>query len=376
MGTVRIYKVAELLGTTSQEVTALLKRDHGIDLKSASSTIEEVVARQFVERLARQRNISLPGGDIFADTPAVKGKKGGTPAKKAEPARPVAPPLPPPRLVKTVKPAVTVTLPSSEPETVREIESEPEPASEPEPILQVEPEPEPIEVSVVEQPAPHPLPAVAAMATSPVAERSVEAPPAPEPSVSEPPAAAGRRGRAGSSTGPSNRAWSPGAANAPTAYRRAATDDADGSAADRDAERTSSDPEASAAETGRPSGDTHGLDSPAPPDNRQLRVPVPRRRRRRGLGFRHGRRPRIPASRGHRRHLAGLDRYRRSLSDRRSRGCLPARDSIRNGQASTVHRTGRRSRPGPGRGAMLPVLWFRRRPSRRRSRAASRSPKG
>ena len=83
MATVRIYKVAELLGTTSQEVTALLKRDHGIDLKSASSTIEEVVARQFVERLARQRNISLPGGDIFADTPAVKGKKGGTPAKKA-----------------------------------------------------------------------------------------------------------------------------------------------------------------------------------------------------------------------------------------------------------------------------------------------------
>ena len=136
LGTVRIYKVAELLGTTSQEVTALLKRDHGIDLKSASSTIEEVVARQFVERLARQRNISLPGGDIFADTPAVKGKKGGTPAKKAEPARPVAPPLPPPRLVKTVKPAVTVTLPSSEPETVREIEPEPEPAPEPEPILQ------------------------------------------------------------------------------------------------------------------------------------------------------------------------------------------------------------------------------------------------
>ena len=76
MATVRIYKVAELLGTTSQEVTALLKRDHGIEVKSASSTIEEVVARQFVERLARQRNISLPSGDIFAETPVVKGKKG------------------------------------------------------------------------------------------------------------------------------------------------------------------------------------------------------------------------------------------------------------------------------------------------------------
>ena len=83
MATVRIYKVAELLGTTSQEVTALLKRDHGIEVKSASSTIEEVVGRQFVERLARQRNISLPGGDMFAETPVVKGKKGPAPAKKA-----------------------------------------------------------------------------------------------------------------------------------------------------------------------------------------------------------------------------------------------------------------------------------------------------
>ena len=62
MATVRIYKVAELLGSTSQEVLALLKRDHGIELKSASSTIEEVVARSFVERVAKQRSISLPGG--------------------------------------------------------------------------------------------------------------------------------------------------------------------------------------------------------------------------------------------------------------------------------------------------------------------------
>ena len=76
LATVRIYKVAELLNTTSQEVTALLKRDHGIEVKSASSTIEEVVARQFVERLARQRNISLPSGDIFAETPVPKGREG------------------------------------------------------------------------------------------------------------------------------------------------------------------------------------------------------------------------------------------------------------------------------------------------------------
>ena len=104
MATVRIYKVAELLGTTSQEVMALLKRDHGIELKSASSTIEEVVARQFVERLARQRGTSLPGGDMFAETPVARGKKAGPALKKVEPPKPSAPALGPPRLVKTVRP--------------------------------------------------------------------------------------------------------------------------------------------------------------------------------------------------------------------------------------------------------------------------------
>ncbi len=86
---------------------ALLKRAHGIELKSASSTIEEVVARQFVERLARERNITLPGGDMFAEGPAAKpgAKKPAASAKKAEPAKPAAPTLAPPRLVKTAKPA-------------------------------------------------------------------------------------------------------------------------------------------------------------------------------------------------------------------------------------------------------------------------------
>src|SRR5215510_7779358 len=132
MATVRIYKVAELLGTTSQEVTALLKRDHGIEVKSASSTIEEVVARQFVERLARQRNIALPGGDIFAETPVVKGKKPGAPAKKApEPPKPTAPVLPPPRLVKTAKPAVPAPV-AAEPERAAEAEAPPAaPTAEP-----------------------------------------------------------------------------------------------------------------------------------------------------------------------------------------------------------------------------------------------------
>src|SRR5688572_8909625 len=106
MATVRIYKVAELLNTSSQEVIALLKRDHGIEVKSASSTIEEVVARQFVERLARQRNISVPSNASFADTPMpLKGRK---PAGKAPEPVKTAPALPPPRLVKSAKPAVTV----------------------------------------------------------------------------------------------------------------------------------------------------------------------------------------------------------------------------------------------------------------------------
>src|SRR5215218_7974942 len=103
MATVRIYKVAELLNTSSQEVMALLKRDHGIEVKSASSTIEEVVAREFVSRLARQRNLNVPSNASFADTPAAtKGKKPA--GKGAEPPKPAAPTLPPPRLVKSAKP--------------------------------------------------------------------------------------------------------------------------------------------------------------------------------------------------------------------------------------------------------------------------------
>jgi translation initiation factor IF-2 len=113
MATVRIYKVAELLNTTSQEVLDLLKKNHGIELKSASSTLEEIVARQFVERLAKQRGIELPKGDIFSEQ-AVKSAKGkaGAPARRpgapVEPARPAVPTLGPPRLVKKptlVKPA-------------------------------------------------------------------------------------------------------------------------------------------------------------------------------------------------------------------------------------------------------------------------------
>ncbi len=150
MSTVRIYKIAELLSTTSQEIVALLKRDHGIEVKSASSTVEEIVAHQFVSRLARTRGITLPKGDIFAEGAAAKAKKGGPAARKVEP--PPPPPKPmmaPPRLVKTVK----VPHPVAEP-----VEPEPEVAVEDEPVAvaEVEVEPEPIvtEPAVVHEPAP------------------------------------------------------------------------------------------------------------------------------------------------------------------------------------------------------------------------------
>jgi translation initiation factor IF-2 len=189
LSTVRIYKVAELLDTTSQEVLALLKRDHGIELKSASSTIEEVVARSFVERVARQRSISLPSGDMFAEHPLpAKGAKKAPAPKKPEPAKPTAPVLGPPRLVKTVKPAATPSAeavappvapppPAPEPQVI-----EPPPpvaavsasATEPEPAPPVVPVPE---VVVEEPPPPPPPPAPVEEEAAPIEEPPAEAPP-------------------------------------------------------------------------------------------------------------------------------------------------------------------------------------------------------
>ena len=120
MATVRIYKIAELLDTSSPEIVALLKRDHGIDVKSASSTVEEMVARQFVERLAKKRGITLPTGDIFAEGAAAKVKKAAAGKKAEPPPPPPKPSLPPPRLVKTVKPPPVPAAPEAEPETAHE----------------------------------------------------------------------------------------------------------------------------------------------------------------------------------------------------------------------------------------------------------------
>lgn len=111
MATVRIYKVAELLGMSSPEAIALLKQDTGIEVKSASSSIEEIVARQFVERHARKRQITLPHGPLFAETSAPARKPAGKAGAKApEPPKPAAPVLRP-RLIKTIKPAPAPAAP-------------------------------------------------------------------------------------------------------------------------------------------------------------------------------------------------------------------------------------------------------------------------
>ena len=85
----------------------LLKREHGIEVKSASSTIEEIVARQFVDRVARERAIDLPRGQIFSAAPRRRAAKKGRTAKqaKAEPPPVAKPTLGPPRLVKAAKAA-------------------------------------------------------------------------------------------------------------------------------------------------------------------------------------------------------------------------------------------------------------------------------
>ncbi len=102
MSTIRIYKVSKVLGIPSQEVIQLLREQHGIEVKSASSTIEEIVARQFAERVARERNLDLPNSQLFqqASTPRRTNKK-----TKKQPAvtEPPKPRLGPPRLIKVAK---------------------------------------------------------------------------------------------------------------------------------------------------------------------------------------------------------------------------------------------------------------------------------
>jgi translation initiation factor IF-2 len=192
LSTVRVYKVAELLGASSAEVLQLLKKNHGIELKSASSTLEEIVARQFVERIARQRGIELPKGDIFSETAAKAVKKPGAAAKKgaapAEPPKPAAPSLPPPRLIKTIRPpAPPVAVAPPEPAAV----VEPTPASPP---SSVEAPPLAAHKPISEPGAPEPA-APAAEAATPIAaspELETPAPAGPEPPTAAKPTVPGR----------------------------------------------------------------------------------------------------------------------------------------------------------------------------------------
>jgi translation initiation factor IF-2 len=183
LATVRIYKVAELLGLTSQEAIALIKSETGIDVKSASSSIEEIVARQFVERQARQRRIALPPGALFADTPPAR--KGGKSAKAPEPPKPAAPVMRP-RLVKTVKPLPTA---ADGAEALAEAAAPEIEATAPPPV-EAPPAPEPA-VAEPAPAAPQPAPVEEpAAATGPSPEPVVETPPAPPQPVHEAPAAA------------------------------------------------------------------------------------------------------------------------------------------------------------------------------------------
>jgi translation initiation factor IF-2 len=217
LATVRIYKVAELLNTTSQEVLQLLKQNHGIELKSASSTLEEIVARQFVERLARQRGIELPKGDMFSDA-AVKSKKSTGPGKKAvpaEPVKPAAPSLPPPRLIKTVRPPAPPAPPAPEPE-MPPVAAQPEevtPVEIPTPAAAAAPAPAAAEPAVAEPPqmeAPAPAPVeepvvpAAAAAAQPAPAATVE-PPAEPAAPSEPAPLAARPATPGRFVPPSIR---------------------------------------------------------------------------------------------------------------------------------------------------------------------------
>jgi translation initiation factor IF-2 len=181
LSTVRIYKVAELLNSTSQEVVTLLKRDHGIDVKSASSTIEEVVARQC--------GITLPPpAQMFLETaaPAKAGGKKAAARAPEPPPKPAAPVVGPPRLVRTITPRpapqpvegelaadVTGSTPAAPAAEAR-------PAAPPAPVeYEAPPAPEPIE-AVSAEPEPPPV-AVAPHAPEPVVEVTPPAPAAPEP---------------------------------------------------------------------------------------------------------------------------------------------------------------------------------------------------
>ncbi len=215
MATVRIYKVAELLGLSSQDAMALLKKETGIEVKSASSSIEEIVARQFVERQARKRQIALPPANtMFADAPAATAKaparaggqtggkapgkswgktSGRTAARVPEPPRPVAPVLRP-RLVKTIKPVAAPAQDEAHadaaPATAEPEAAAPTAPHVPEPAAAVQDTPaEAAAPAGIPEPTPAVrAPALAAGAATPAAETPAPvAAPAPKPAATPAP---------------------------------------------------------------------------------------------------------------------------------------------------------------------------------------------
>ena len=98
---IRLFQIARELGIETQQVVELL-RELGIEAKSASSTVEEIVATQFCRRVARERNLVLREGPLFQQKPSPKGKRGAK--GKPEPAPAPRPALGKPRLIKVPKP--------------------------------------------------------------------------------------------------------------------------------------------------------------------------------------------------------------------------------------------------------------------------------
>ena len=358
MATVRIYKVAELLGTTSQEVTALLKRDHGIEVKSASSTIEEVVARQFVERLARQRNIQLPSGDIFAETPVVKGKKPRAVEESAGAGQ-------------AGRAGAAAAAPRQDGEAGRasagfgRIETPSRPRAE-------EIEPAPVETP---EPEPH-----RRAGTAPTADAPSEAPSRrrrAQPVESRGGAATGRRRGARAPEPPrsaqAGHAGPRGAADAASPHRRTAADSADTAAADH----------AAAADGAAPGPQAAGVRATGRHGHTGRRTSRRRARPGQPMAARPGGAPgamRPPAPRRPRCRWADHVRCRRSPFARRSPDSRRARVSTRSGPACPRGRRissvpAGRDGPLPASGAIRGRRRRRRPPRLRPYRAPSRSPR-
>ena len=123
--------IAKVLDLPSQEIIERLRRDSGIEVKSASSTVEEIVARQFAARVASERGIELPSGGLFTKAALRRpsGRRGRTPQSGAEAPKPIRPTLGPPRLIKAAKAARAEARAAAEAEAAVAAEAEAETAA-------------------------------------------------------------------------------------------------------------------------------------------------------------------------------------------------------------------------------------------------------